>query len=81
VLRLFGAGEDTADGTAWFEKDAPFDAEVSKRFLPLHEELVAGAWREWLAQRAGLPRAHHRARPVSRGIFSAARRARLPPTR
>jgi len=54
VLRFwFGAGEEYGRRhKRWFEKDAPFDAEVSKRFLPLYEELVAGARREWLEQRA-----------------------------
>ena len=54
VLRFwFGAGEEYGRRhKRWFEKDAPFDAEVRKRFLPLYEELVAGARREWLEQRA-----------------------------
>jgi len=30
----------------WFEKDPAFDAEVRRRFLPLHEQLAAS--REWL---------------------------------
>jgi uncharacterized protein (DUF924 family) len=54
VLRFwFGAGEEYGRRhKRWFEKDASFDAEVSKRFLPLFEELVAGARREWLEPRA-----------------------------
>jgi uncharacterized protein (DUF924 family) len=54
VLRFwFGAGEEYGERqTRWFQKDASFDAEVRERFLPLYEELVAGAGREWLEQRA-----------------------------
>jgi len=54
VLRFwFGAGGEYGKRhKRWFEKDASFDAEVSKRFLPLYEELVAGAGREWLESRA-----------------------------
>jgi uncharacterized protein (DUF924 family) len=54
VLRFwFGAGVEYGKRQKrWFEKDASFDAEVSKRFLPLYEELVAGAGRQWLEQRA-----------------------------
>src|SRR5438046_4774586 len=54
VLRFwFGAGEEYGRRhKRWFEKDASFDAEVSRRFLPLYEKLAAGAGREWLEQRA-----------------------------
>ena len=54
VLRFwFGAGEEYGRRhKRWFEKDPSFDAEVSKRFLPLYEELAAGAGREWLESRA-----------------------------
>jgi uncharacterized protein (DUF924 family) len=54
VLRFwFGAGGEYGKRhKRWFEKDASFDAEVSRRFLPLYEELVAGAGREWLESRA-----------------------------
>ena len=54
VLRFwFGAGEGYGRrDKRWFKKDASFDAELSKRFLPLYEKLVAGAGREWLEQRA-----------------------------
>jgi len=54
VLRFwFGAGEEYGRRhKRWFKKDASFDAELSKRFLPLYEKLVAGAGREWLEQRA-----------------------------
>src|SRR2546425_5103185 len=54
VLRFwFGAGEEYGSRRKrWFEKDASFDAEVSRRFLPLYEKLVAGAGREWLESRA-----------------------------
>src|SRR6266850_573451 len=54
VLRFwFGAGGEYGKRhKRWFEKDASFDAEVSRRFLPLYEELVAGARREWLESRA-----------------------------
>jgi uncharacterized protein (DUF924 family) len=53
VLRFwFGAGEQYGRRhKRWFKEDASFDAEVSKRFLPLYEELVAGARREWLESR------------------------------
>ena len=34
----------------WFEKDAVFDAEVRRRFLPLYEESVAGAHAQWLGE-------------------------------
>jgi uncharacterized protein (DUF924 family) len=55
VLRFwFGAGEEYGKRhKRWFEKDAFFDAEVSKHFLPLYEQLVAGTGREWLESRAG----------------------------
>jgi uncharacterized protein (DUF924 family) len=54
VLRFwFGAGEEHGRRhKRWFEKDASFDAEVSRRFLPLYEKLAAGAGREWLESRA-----------------------------
>jgi uncharacterized protein (DUF924 family) len=54
VLRFwFGAGEEYGRRhKRWFEKDASFDAEVSRRFLPLYEKLAAGAGREWLESRA-----------------------------
>jgi uncharacterized protein (DUF924 family) len=32
----------------WFEKNAAFDAEIRMRFLPLCDELIGGARREWL---------------------------------
>ena len=50
VLRFwFGAGEEYGRRhKRWFEKDPSFDAEVSRRFLPLYEKLAAGAGREWL---------------------------------
>src|SRR5438046_2445730 len=63
VLRFwFGAGEEYGRRhKRWFEKDPSFDAEVSKRFLPLYEELAAGAGRERLESRAdGLARFPHR---------------------
>jgi len=47
VLR-FWFGQDAEYGVAhkrWFEKDPAFDAEVRRRFLPLHAELAGnGAW-------------------------------------
>src|ERR687892_1632219 len=48
VLRFwFGEGADYGKAhKRWFEKDAVFDAEVRKRFLPLYEEQTAS--REWL---------------------------------
>src|SRR3989442_12080475 len=54
VLRFwFGAGEEYGRRhKRWFKEDSSFDAEVSKRFLPLYEKLVAGAGREWLESRA-----------------------------
>ena len=54
VLRFwFGAGEEYGRrDKRWFEKDLSFDAEVSRRFLPLYEKLAAGAGREWLESRA-----------------------------
>src|SRR5256886_16873116 len=54
VLRFwFGAGEEYGRRhKRWFEKDPSFDAEVSRRFLPLYEKLAAGAGREWLESRA-----------------------------
>jgi uncharacterized protein (DUF924 family) len=54
VLRFwFGAGGEYGKRhKRWFAKDASYDAEVSKRFLPLYEKLVAGAGREWLERRA-----------------------------
>jgi len=51
VLR-FWFGGDAEYGVAhkrWFQKDPAFDAEVRRRFLPLHAELAANG--EWL----GLP--------------------------
>jgi len=50
VLR-FWFGEGTERGKAhkrWFEKDAAFDAEIRRRFLPLYEELSAG--NGWLSR-------------------------------
>ncbi|MEA3195782.1 MAG: hypothetical protein QOD26_4115 [Betaproteobacteria bacterium] len=47
----FWFGEGAERGKAhkrWFEKNSAFDAEVRARFLPLYEELAAGA--DWLAQ-------------------------------
>ena len=54
VLRFwFGAGEEYGRRhKRWFEKDPSFDAEVSRRFLPLYEKLAAGAGRGWLESRA-----------------------------
>lgn len=34
----------------WFEKDAAFDAEVHRRFLPLYEASAAGAHTQWLGE-------------------------------
>ena len=34
----------------WFEKDAAFDAQVRRRFLPLYEETAAGAHPQWLGE-------------------------------
>jgi uncharacterized protein (DUF924 family) len=50
VLR-FWFGEDADYGKVrkrWFEKDPTFDALVTKRYRKLHQEMVAGAHREWL---------------------------------
>jgi len=39
----------------WFTKDAAFDAEIRRRFLPLHEEAAAGKLDAWRADlREGL---------------------------
>jgi len=35
------------DPTAWFAKDAQFDAEIRERFLALHERAVAGELESW----------------------------------
>jgi uncharacterized protein (DUF924 family) len=31
----------------WFKKDAAFDAEIQRRFLPTHEAAAAGKLRDW----------------------------------
>lgn len=33
----------------WFDKDPPFDAVVTKRFKKVHEEMLEGKHRDWLA--------------------------------
>ena len=35
------------DRKAWFGKDPAFDAEIGRRFLPLHEEAAAGRLAGW----------------------------------
>lgn len=35
----------------WFEKNVEFDAEVAKRFGPVHEDMLAGKHRDWLEAR------------------------------
>ncbi len=35
------------DRKAWFAKDPAFDAEIGRRFLPLHGEAAAGQLDEW----------------------------------
>ena len=52
----FGQGADYGKRhKRWFEKDPAFDAEITRRFLHLHEELAAD--RRWLdSPRAGLAR-------------------------
>ncbi len=43
----FGKGADHGKAhQRWFERDPDFDAEVRRRFLPLHEQLARNA--EWL---------------------------------
>src|SRR5207302_444402 len=86
VLRFwFGAGEEYGRRhKRWFEKDASFDAEVSRRFLPLYEKLAAGAGREWLESRgdpanrgrASLRAATPRRHPALRALSSPQRGAR-----
>ena len=34
----------------WFEKNSAFDAEVTERFGSLHEEMLAGTYRDWLEE-------------------------------
>jgi uncharacterized protein (DUF924 family) len=50
VLRFwFGDGAERGKAhKRWFEKDAAFDAEVRRRFLPLYETLAGN--QEWLAR-------------------------------
>jgi uncharacterized protein (DUF924 family) len=52
---LFWFGEGSEYGKRhkrWFEKDAAFDAEIRVRFLPLCDELLGGARRDWLERPA-----------------------------
>jgi uncharacterized protein (DUF924 family) len=45
----FGEGADYGKvHKRWFEKDPAFDAEVTKRFRKLQEEMIGGMHREWL---------------------------------
>ena len=46
VLEFWFGGQPGAPQKRWFDKNAAFDAEVRERFLPLHEQLAAGA--QWL---------------------------------
>src|SRR5712691_12613458 len=43
----FGSGDRDK---RWFEKDAAFDADVRRRFLPLHEEAAAGTLAHWKSE-------------------------------
>lgn len=54
VLRFwFGTrGEYGQRRKCWFEKNDMFDAEVRRRFSPLHEEAARGALVSWLGARA-----------------------------
>lgn len=54
----FGEGPDYGKRhKRWFEKDPGFDAAVTQRFQPLHQEMLAGKHRDWLeAPRACLAR-------------------------
>jgi len=53
LLFWFGEGRDYGKRhKRWFEKDAAFDAGIRERFLPLCDELIGGARRDWLERPA-----------------------------